>query len=448
MAAQSPNVVYVFADQWRAQDTGYAGNPAVKTPNLDRLAAQSLNFTHAISGCPVCTPYRASLLTGQYWLNHGAFMNDVCLSSGAVSIAESYKAAGYDTAYIGKWHVDGHGRSSFIPRERRQGFDFWRVLECSHDYNNSFYYGDTPEKRKWEGYDAIAQTGEACGYLRGHPKEKPFLLMLSYGPPHAPLQTAPEAYRAMYRPEDMLPRGNVPPEHEEKARKDMAGYYAHMSALDDCMGKLVKTLDDAGLAENTIFVFSADHGDMLHSHGFRKKQQPYEESIRVPFLLRYPAKLGAAGRELDTLINTPDIMPTLLGLSGLKIPKTVEGDNFSRPLLKGEKPERDAALLMCPAPFGQWIRAIGGREYRGLRSPRYTYVRSLDGPWLLFDNEEDPLQQTNRVNEPALAQTQAALDALLFEKLAQTRDAFEPAQHYIEKWGYPVDKNGTVPYTR
>ncbi|MCP4640325.1 MAG: sulfatase-like hydrolase/transferase, partial [bacterium] len=102
---QRPNVVFVFADQWRAQATGYAGDPNAITPNLDKLAEESLNFTNAVSGCPVCTPYRGSLLTGQYWLTHGAFMNDVCLRDEAISIAEAYKEAGYDTAYIGKWHL-------------------------------------------------------------------------------------------------------------------------------------------------------------------------------------------------------------------------------------------------------------------------------------------------------------------------------------------------------
>ena len=104
--AKKPNLVYVFADQWRAQAFGYAGDPNAVTPNLDRLAGQSVNFTHAVSGCPVCSPYRASLLTGQYWLTHGIFLNDVPLRDDAMSFAEALHGAGYDTAYIGKWHLD------------------------------------------------------------------------------------------------------------------------------------------------------------------------------------------------------------------------------------------------------------------------------------------------------------------------------------------------------
>ncbi|MHC4388057.1 MAG: sulfatase-like hydrolase/transferase, partial [Planctomycetota bacterium] len=126
-----PNVVFLLADQWRAQATGYSGDPNAVTPALDALAKESVNLTNAVSGCPVCCPYRASLMTGQYPLTHGVIMNDVQLGSRAVSMAEVYKSAGYDTAYIGKWHLDGRGRSSFIPKDRRQGFEYWKVMECT-----------------------------------------------------------------------------------------------------------------------------------------------------------------------------------------------------------------------------------------------------------------------------------------------------------------------------
>ena len=165
MKSESPNVVFVFGDQWRAQAVGYAGNSVVQTPHIDALAGESINFTNAVAGIPVCTPWRACFLTGRYAHTHGVFLNDVCLSNDAVPIAQAFDGAGYQTAYIGKWHIDGHGRSNFIPRERRQGFDFWRVLECTHNYNNSYYYGDANEKLKWEGYDAISQTREAQRYI-------------------------------------------------------------------------------------------------------------------------------------------------------------------------------------------------------------------------------------------------------------------------------------------
>ena len=170
---EQPNVIFVFGDQWRAEALGYAGNSQVKTPALDKFASEAVVFTNAVSTFPVCTPYRASLMTGQYPLTHRVIYNDKPLETDAISIADVYKEAGYHTAYIGKWHIDGNERSAFIPKERRQGFDYWKVLECTHDYNNSWYWDNDDQKKKWEGYDAIAQTNDAIGYLKQHDGEDP-----------------------------------------------------------------------------------------------------------------------------------------------------------------------------------------------------------------------------------------------------------------------------------
>jgi len=445
--ARKPNLVFVFADQWRAQATGYAGNKDVKTPNLDRLAAESANFSNAVSGCPVCSPYRASLLTGRYPLTHGVFLNDLLLNDEAVSLAQAYKEAGYDTAYIGKWHLDGNRRGAFIPRERRQGFDFWKVLGCTHNYNNSFYYGDENVRLKWDGYDSIAQTREARRYIREHSTGKPFALVLSWGPPHAPYHTAPETYRNMFDPAELTVRPNVPKEQAAQARKTYAGYYAHIAALDDCIAELLETLKEVGIENDTIFVFTADHGDMLHSRSQMKKQRPWDESIRVPFLLRYPAAAGKKGRKIDMPINAPDIMPTLLGLSGIKIPDTVEGTDFSDVVTGKARPKENAALITCPSPFGQWTRKQGGKEYRGVRTKRYTYVRDLNGPWLLYDNEKDPYQFDNLCNKPQHGKLQRKLEGLLANKLKETNDEFLSGADYIKKWGYKVNQSGTVGYT-
>jgi arylsulfatase A-like enzyme len=443
-----PNVILVFGDQWRQQAFGYTGNTCVQTPHIDRFASQSLNLTHAVSGCSVCCPARATLLTGQYPLTHGVFVNDVHLSDRATGIAQAFKGAGYDTGYVGKWHVDGNGRSSYIPPERRQGFDYWKVLECTHTYNESYYYaGDSDEKLMWEGYDAVAQTKDAQAYIQNHGQDNPFFMALSWGPPHAPYETAPEKYRAMYKPEDVPLRPNVPEDKAEEARRWIAGYYAHCTALDDCMGDLLQTLDNKGIAENTIVLFFSDHGDMLGSQGSAKKQQPWEESIRIPFLLRWPEKFGAEGHVLDARIDIPDVMPTVLGLCGIDVPDTVQGLDFSGYLNGGEDPSDGAALLQCPHPFGQWGRSVGGREYRGLRTDRYTYVRSLDGPWVLFDNEVDPYQLNNLIDDSAYAGLRDDLDAWLQRRLDGMGDEFKHGLAYIEVWGYAIDARETVPYT-
>lgn len=444
-----PNIVYVFADQWRAQAVGYAGDPNLrgKTPNMDRLAGESINFSNAVSCCPVCTPYRASLLTGQYPVTHGLFINDLCLGDKAVSLAQACTRAGYDTAYIGKWHIDGNGRGAYIPPERRQGFDYWKGNECTHDYHNSRYYaGNDPTPRYWDGYDAIAQTRDAQRYIEQHAGgEKPFLLVLSWGPPHDPCDSAPEQYKAMFHAGDIVLRPNVSADMAEKEKEELAGYYAHIAALDDGVGALMKSLDRAGIAGNTILVVTSDHGDMFGAQGFDRKIVPWDESIRVPFLLRYPAAHGSEGREVRFPINTPDIMPTLLGLGGIAIPDTVEGTDYSGVIRGGKGPEDRAALIMCVAPFDRWARPVGS-EYRGVRTRRYTYVRDARGPWLLYDNGTDPYQRANLVGLPRYRALQGEMEAALRKELEAIGDEFLPAEKYIEKWKHNVDETFTVPY--
>ena len=334
--------------------------------------------------------------------------------------------------------------------QRRQGFtDHWQVLECTHDYNQSHYYADrSDEQLTWEGYDAFAQTAQAQAYVRSRgDAEQPFLLVLSWGPPHAPYDTAPREYVEQYRAEDIELRPNVPESHAARAREWLAGYYAHCSALDTCLGDLLDTVAREGIAEHTVLLFFSDHGDMLGSQGSAKKQQPWEESIRVPFLLRYPDVLGGSGRQAGVLIDIPDIMPTLLGLCGIAVPDTVEGLDFSGFLRGGADPSDGAALLSCPHPFGQWYPELGGREFRGLRTRRLTYVRSLAGPWLLFDNDRDPYQMDNLVGRREHAELAAELDSHLQQRLDDVGDEFLSGMDYVERWGYEVDERGTVPYS-
>jgi arylsulfatase A-like enzyme len=443
-----PNILIIMADQWRAQAFGYSGNSDVKTPHIDSLARESLNFRNAVASVPVCCPTRASFMTGQRALTHGVFLNDVPLSPDAVSLGKVLKSAGYDTAYVGKWHLNGDGRSKFIPRERRQGFDYWKVLECTHAYNNSYYYGDTPEKLKWEGYDAIAQTKDAQEYLRARKENgKPFVFMLSWGPPHSPYVSAPKKYHAMYDAKKLTLRGNVPKEDEAETRRNLAGYYAHCTALDDCVGDLLATLRETGLDKNTIVIFTSDHGDMLGSHGFASKQKPWDESIRIPLLVRWPAEFSK-GKKLDAVFHSEDYMPTILGLCGIKIPKTVEGIDYSNYMRGGKNPSDGAALIAGISPFGEWNLQNGGKEFRGIRTERYTYVRDLNGPWLLYDNEKDPLQVNNLVGAPEQKKLQQKLDAQLQKRLRAAKDEFLPGAAYVKKWGYVTDKRGTVPYEK
>ncbi len=451
-----PNIVFIFADEWRAQAAGYAGDPNAHTPHLDAFAARCINFPNAVSGCPVCCPYRASLMTGQYPLTHGVFINDVELDPGCESIARAFKAGGYRTAYIGKWHLYGSPDGAFgrraqrVPRDYQMGFDDWKGFECSHDYNHSHYYwNDEPTRHTWAGYDAFAQSREAARYIRDHADaDPPFLLMLSWGPPHSPLDSAPDQYRAMYSDRPLTLRPNVPPGLEADARAHLAGYYAHIAALDDCLPIVLDAVDQAGIADNTIIVFTSDHGEMAKSQGLNTKLFPFAESVDVPFLLYDPRQGAAKAREITVPIDSPDIMPTLLGLAGLDIPDAVEGRDWS-PIVRGERRPsgEEAAFLIMAAEFTE-IRFNGMRAYRGLRTDRYTYVRDLDGPWLLFDNRADPFQMTNLIGRHEHAALQHMMEDRLQARLTELSDEFLPGQVYLERANLSHYREVTLPLKR
>ena len=445
LSAEKPNILYLIADQWRASATGYAGDPNVKTPNLDRLAKESQNFRNAVSVLPVCTPHRAALLTGRYPTSTGMFLNDAHLPDEELCMAEILGAAGYATGYIGKWHLDGHGRESYIPPERRQGWQYWKAAECDHSYNHSHYYtGNSDVKRYWEGYDAFAQTKDAQEYVRNHATHgQPFILMVAYGAPHFPHKTAPEAFKALYPPEKIQLPPNVPPALQARARQEAQGYYAHCTALDKCIGELLDTLAQTGLASNTIVVFSSDHGEALGSQGVAptQKQVAWSESAQVPFLLRLP---GIAARTVTTPITTPDILPTLLGLAGVDRPKTIEGEDLS-PLLRSGRDADRAALYMCVSPFAN-VPHEKLQEYRAIRTDRYTYVRSLQGPWVLYDDVKDHFQTNNLVGREGSTALVRELDRHLQAQLKRIGDDFRPGKDYLAKWSYEIGPHGSVPY--
>lgn len=436
---KKPNIIYILTDQWRAQATGYNGDPNLvgKTPNLDRLASESVNFENAFSVTPVCTPYRAALLTGKYPTTTGMIFNDLHLPDESITMAELFKASGYETGYIGKWHLDGMGRTAYTPPERRQGFDYWKALECSHNYSNLAYYeGNSQEKKYWEGYGPYAETQDAISYIRQHAEsENPFLLVLAWGAPHFPYHKyTPTDMEGQFDPEDIILRENVTEGLREESKRQSAGYYAHIAALDKCLGQLQKTVEETGISENTILVFTSDHGEMMGSQGVppRQKQVPWAESVKIPFLLKYPAKYEK-GISVAAPINTPDVLPTLLSIAGLPVPEHIEGEDMSKAIADETVASDKAALIINVSPFAGVME-----PYRGIYTSRYAYIKTLQGPWLLFDNAEDPLQMDNLLGKPGFEQLQADMEAALQRELQKIGDEFRPREYYIKKWGYKL----------
>jgi arylsulfatase A-like enzyme len=447
-AKEKPNVVFILTDQWRSSAFGYAGNTVVRTPNIDRLSEESVNFSNAVSVCPVCTPYRAALLTGRYPTSTGMFVNDLYLPSEELCMAEIYKTAGYATAYIGKWHLDGHGREDNVEPDRRQGFDYWSGLECSHDYNRMPYFeNDDPEKKFREGYSTFAESKDARDYLEKHAKDKkPFLLFVAFATPHFPHNTAPQLYKDMYPLSSLQINPNVPDSLKDNVLTELQGYYAHCTATDQAIGELISKIEALGLSKNTIVVFTADHGEMMGAHGrlpFRK-QLAWEESAHVPFLIRLPGMNKNKGAEISSPITTPDILPSLLGLCGIKIPDVIEGDDLSAMITTPETQKDRSALFMSVCPFDV---NFPDKEYRAIRTARYTYARTPDGPFMLFDDLQDPWQMNNLADKPEAAEIQQDLDSQMNSRLKAIHDEnFKTRDFYLKKWGLELNQDHIIEF--
>ncbi len=414
------NLLFVFADQMRGMDMGCAGNAQVRTPTTDRLAREGLRLTHCFATTPVCCPNRAVLWTGTFPTTNRVPANDLPLSTDLPSLGTIVKAAGYRTGYVGKWHLDGIPRAKFTPPgPRRQGFDFWAAYNCAHDYFRTKYYRYTPELITAPGYEPQVQTDLALEYLDGQSAQQPFCLALSWGPPHDPYDQVPEEYRALYDPQTLTLRPNVQPDSANPLAATLeccratADYYAAITALDDQLARLLDRLEQRNLSANTIVVFTSDHGDMLWSHGWMKKQSPYEESIRVPLLVRWPEHV-TAGATADVLISTVDILPTLLGLLGLDPPVTIEGRNLSAQLLSKTADVPSSVLIASYLSHDEQV----GRT-----------------PWLLFDNREDPYQLHNLVHSAAYQQTLKEHRQMLTGWLERTHDPFLPGEEFLESLG-------------
>ncbi|HOF39006.1 MAG TPA: sulfatase [Candidatus Hydrogenedentes bacterium] len=426
-----PNVIYLFSDEHRWQSMSFTEMAEVHTPHMAALAAQGVEFTQAISNYPVCSPHRAILMTGRWPYQQGVIDNNIALDPGQPTLGKVFQSAGYRTGYIGKWHLGGTRAEPF-------GFETSLIWTgTGTHYDKAEYHPANGEPVRPRGYNATLMTGQAIEFIRqSNAARQPFFLMLSWNPPHSTFTDAPEDKKALY-PEGSLPwRPNVRPARDAAPadppdialRNDWPnyqGYHAHITAIDEELGRILAVVDELGLARNTIVVYTSDHGSMFGSHGVGSKRQPYEESIRVPFLIRWPGVISP-GRRSEALFGSIDIMPTLCALAGLDIPPTCAGQDFSLILTRGSGPDPDAQFIMHIAKEN----ASGGNKhpaplFRGVRTKTHTFAVKPDGSGVLFDNRRDPFQLNNLFSEPGAAALRGQLEALTRRFLESAQDPFE-----------------------
>ncbi len=428
--ASPPNIIYAFSDEHRWHSMAFSDMPELHTPNMRRLARQGVEFTHCISNYPVCSPHRAILMSGQWPYQQGVIDNAIPLSPDRMTLGKAFKRAGYRTGYIGKWHLGGTRAEPF-------GFDhslIWTDTNTHYD-TSSYHPAEGPPVRP-RGYNATLMTDQALEFIEQH-QEEPFFLMLSWNPPHSHFLDAPPDKQALY-PEGSLPqRPNANTREIERiaeTEKPVAiwhrnswpyykGYHAHVSAIDQELGRLIDYLDQAGLAENTILIYTSDHGSMLGSHQVGGKRQPFEESIRVPFIIRWPGKIPAGVRN-DALFGSIDLMPTVCALAGIPVPESCEGQDFSPHLLGKPGGPRPASQFIMHI---QKKHASHGEQhpaplFRGVRTERYTYAVYPDRPWCLFDNLQDPYQLHNLIDEPSLKDLRTELHRELTDWMKRAHD--------------------------
>ena len=406
------NLVFIFADQWRAGAMGYAHEDPVVPPYMDAFCRESAYCDHAFSTFPVCSPHRASLMTGKYPLSAGFFTNckkglPLRLKDEEIGIGDVLKAAGYDTAYIGKWHLDepeqnhcdapASGARDWDaytpPGVRRHGFDYWYSYGTYDMHLSPHYWHDDDRMISVNQWGPEFETDKAIEFLSSvRNKEKPFALYLSWNPPHSVYSEVPEKYLARYEGEITLKENVIPGQirhhtgeqtglDEESIKTVTRQYFAAISGLDEQFGRLISYLKETGLYEDTLVILSADHGDMMGSHGLMGKHVWYEESIRIPFVVHKP---GNGKRICHTCIGSQDMMPTILGLLGIDIPDTVEGEDCSRFIMQeAEDPGRVSFLCACPgrldvvAKFKECGKDPRHAGWRGVRTQTHTYVMEL-----------------------------------------------------------------------
>jgi arylsulfatase A-like enzyme len=437
------NVIWVFGDQLRAQALGYREDPNVRTPNIDNLARWGMRFDCAVSGAPWCSPFRAALLSSLYPNQSGVIRTPGALDPNIPTVTEPFRKAGYHTAWVGKWHLDGtNSRVQYVAPERRGGFDYWMGYEYNDHQNEVYVYGtqnETPQRLS--GYETDSLTDLLIDHLRNHVQQtddgeyQPFFASLSVQPPHNPYVTPTVTDgRYYHNPTEIKLRPNVPHVDwvKQKAALDLAGYYGMVENLDMNVGKLRLAMKELDIDRETYVIFFSDHGDCLGSHAQWGKSSPWEESIKIPFIVfkedgMAPMKKG----KTDVVMNHVDIAPTTLGLCGIHVPDWMVGYNYSHvckkagDVLPSHIPEEPDSVYLQQIPRKYHLHSVN-QAWRGvLMRDGWKYVCMPGQDWLLFDTKSDPYEMANLCHDIAFSKQRERCHARLSQWIVETGDRFE-----------------------
>ena len=396
MSERAPNLLFVLPDQLGARWLPTYGNANVKTPRLDRFAPESAVFERAISTSPICTPYRGCLLSGRYPSQTGVRRNGDAYPREIPSLADRLNAAGYATHYIGKWHLGGEPqRNRRVEPEERAGFQLFIGWESHHvdHYAGLIWHDGDEEAREMPGHETDALTDIALEQLeiaaRG---EQPFFMLVSYQAPHPPC-SPPNAFRELYAGADLLTEPNA----DRNAWYSMPGwkaeydvvefrqrYFGEISHLDSAFGRLLDGLESLGIGEETLVLFTSDHGEMAGAHGRFSKGVMAAESLHVPLLIRAPGMRH--GRRIKTPASTLDLLPTLLDYAGAEADPSDEGLSL-RTWMEGEVDDEARIVI---SEFDDFCAMDG-------RWKLITHGRTLEAA-ALYDMLDDPYELQNRVD--------------------------------------------------
>ena len=424
-AKRRPNVVVFFTDQQRWDTTGVHGCPLDLTPNFDRMAARGTHVYHAFTCQPVCGPARSCLQTGLYATQTGCFHNGVPLPPDAKTLAHHFRDAGYRTGYIGKWHL---ADEEPVPETKRGGYEYWlaaNALEWTSDAYRCELYDNDSRKVHLPGYRVDALTDAAIRFIdeRSH-RDEPFFLFLSFLEPHHQNHRddfpAPDGYAGRYAgrwmPPDLQALGGSAPQH-------LGGYFGMVKRLDEALGRLFDALQSLGLADNTVVLFTSDHGCHFKTRNGEYKRSCHESSIRVPTALCGPGFDG--GGQVQALVSLIDLPPTLLDAAGLPVPPEMRGRSLL-PLLRREPVDwpEEVFVQISESQVGRavrtrrWKYAVSAPDKNGVCDPgSETYTEEF-----LYDLLADPYELSNLAGSEAHRE---AVDVLRGRLLRRMREAGE-----------------------